>query len=285
MRYKAELNSEILFHLFKRNLCPWYRLFFMVFITILLSSCAAPKNYYPLKNDTYFKESTLKPHQVVIMPFNVVIYTNYSSTNTLEKRERKARDARKYAVRAIFRGLARSFYKIVAIIPYEAMTQDNFDEEARLIIDELFHELYYANYSIQHNLEDEEGKDFDYSIGIRAREMADLVAGLVDGDPDVLVFVDFSAYVRNLRALESNETSSGANIKTLGLNLLAPTPEDIISVKLTLVDADTGDIIWRDIVFENGRSVLRPRDIDFAVKGLFKNLSRKALQQRMSYVK
>ncbi|GBE40835.1 hypothetical protein BMS3Bbin09_00721 [bacterium BMS3Bbin09] len=252
----------------------------MVFISILLSSCAVI-NHYPLKNDTYFKRSVLKPYQVVIMPFNVDIYTNYSSTNTLEKREKKARDARKYAVSAIIRGLARSHYKVVANIPYEAVVQDNFDRETRSIIYELFHELNDANFSIQHNLEDEEGKSFDYSIGIRARE----IAGLFDSDPDVLVFIDFNAFVRNLRALESSGDNSGGDIMTLGMNTLEKTPEDIIFIRLTLVDADTGDIIWRDKAFEYGRSVLRPWDINYAAKELFKNLSRKVLQQRMSYVK
>ena len=38
MQHKAELNSEILFHLFKRNLCPWYKIITALFIFILMFS-------------------------------------------------------------------------------------------------------------------------------------------------------------------------------------------------------------------------------------------------------
>ncbi len=243
------------------------KLFFVFFISILLSACGT-KYYYPLKNDTYFQEPSPKPLKVAVMPFNVNIHTNFTTTNTLEKRKEKSSDARKFVLNALKQELSETKYEIIDYISFDEVIEDTYDKEVRLIISELFKELNNANFSIQQNMENEKGKGFDYSVGIRAREMT----GLFDNNPDVLVFLNVDALVRDLTAVESNAPNALLAVMTLGMSKLAPTPEDITSIKITLVDADTGGIIWVDLFAAYGRSILQQKDMHFMVNGLLINL-------------
>ncbi|RJQ21726.1 MAG: hypothetical protein C4560_03255 [Nitrospiraceae bacterium] len=251
------------------------KLLLIILMSFLLGACM-PKNYYPLKNDIYFQDHTQKQRKAIVMPFYVDIYTNYTVTNTFAKREGKSRDARDFIFNALKQEMKLKQYDVVEYIPYDEVIKDNFDRESHLKINELFHEFNDAVFSIRENLEKEKGKGFDYSVGVRAVE----IAGLFDSKPDVLVFLDVDALVKNLTAMEPNAANAAVAVMTLGMSMIAPTPEDITSMEIALVDADTGDIIWLNNFTAFKRSVLQQKDMYFTVRRLLEDLPPHAGQEK-----
>lgn len=228
------------------------KLICLLLISFALSGCAV--TYYPLKNKDYFKESSKPLKKAVVLPFDVYPGFYYSMFNTAERAKEKVKIAREFVIKALKEELGKKNISVIGAIPIERYMDNaaHQDDRQLVITGEILDEYNLARTSIGNNLNKEKGEGFDYSVGLRVKELN----GTFPDAPDIYVYVYVSGYVANLAALEDNAGNTALAIFSLGMTKLMPVSEDTLFIDMTFIDADTGDIIWIDNGFMLGRSML-----------------------------
>ena len=250
------------------------RKFLTIFLALVCSGCAT--NYFPLKNQNYFIQSESLKRKIFIMPYNVEIYTMLDTINTREKFEEKVKSAKTYILEALKTQLIEREFEFVGHVPLDDLNTDKIDEDLSLFIEDTDEEFTSAVYSIRENLNKEKGKEFDYSLGLRAKELSEKLPQ----QPDFLLFIYAGGWVMNLSCLETNVWTTAEVIITLGMSKLVPCPDDTINLEVTLVDSKTGDMIFIDTFGLPGRSFLINKHVEATVKQVFKNFPKRVVYEK-----
>ncbi len=239
---------------------------FLLILTAWFCSGCASTNYFPLKNQKYFSAEKPIKRRVFIMPYAVDIYTFLDTMNPKEKLDAKTKAAQEFVLDALKKELVEKGYQVAGHITIDDLDDTKkVDEDLDFSIAENFEELNSAVYSIKANLNDEKGIGFDYSLGLRARDLAERLPER----PDLLLFVVANGYVMNLSCLENNALTTMEAIFTLGLSKLTPCMEDSMLLEAKLIDAQSGDIIFVDTAYGYSQSFLIQKHIDAVAKNLF----------------
>lgn len=231
----------------------------------MASGCAT--TYFPLKNESFFKDDTKQSYSLFVLPFRVKISTFYSPYNTAEKVDKASLAAQIYFYNALKETFSEKGYNVIGYISQKDIDDEKVDKEIVRIIYELIEEYNSAFYSFHHNLKDEKGKNFDYSLGARVKELSDKFKE----KPDIFVLLVPSGYVQSFAMLESNTLKTITAIFTLGLSLAAPAPDDITCVDIALIDTESGNIIWYDTECAYTRSVAIEAHIKDSIKKIIKD--------------
>lgn len=223
-------------------------------VGLLSGGCAT--NYFPLKNEAYTKTLTEGKKKAVILPFQVWIqYNPVAINNNQEKAQQKAKQADEFFLQALKESLLEYGFEVTDYLLYSDFEKDldDFKTERLAISAELIDEFGAAIYGINKNLQEEKGKGFDYTVGIRAQELAQQF----DPKPDVFIKVTPNAFVADLSIFESNTLNTINAILSLGMSNLAAGAEDVIMLDISVINAQTGDIIWINTGYFYGKTVLK----------------------------
>lgn len=234
-------------------------------LLLTMSGCAT--TYFPLENETFFKDKTMQSYSVFVLPFQVKISTIYSPYNTAEKVDKASLAAQMYFYNALKEALQEKGYSVVGYISKKSIDDEKVDKEIVRIIYELIEEYNSAFYSFHRNLNDEKGKNFDYSLGVRVGELRDKL----EEKPDIFILLVPSGYVQNFATLENGAIKTFSAIFSLGLSLLAPTPDDITCADIALIDTQSGNIIWYDTECAYARSVAIEAHVKDSIKKIIKD--------------
>lgn len=243
--------------------------FLLLSLAFLSSGCATA--YFPMNKQSYFDTEKAKPKTILVMPFDVGAQTIFSKSNTRELLDKKSKEAIGYVTDSLEEEFNDENYKVIDYIPFSETEKKEFDRDQLKILVELVQELQSAKHDISKNMKDDKGKPLDYSIGIRAEELAKIRSQ----KPDLLLFVYVAGYIENLAPYEANLFTTANALATVGLSLLFPTVNDTIFLEVTLVDAKTGDVVWLNNLFYPSQSLTMKSNIRSVIKDIFRKLPSK----------
>lgn len=238
-----------------------------LFVIILLccSGCATPN--FPARKGSFFQNNR-QIHQVCLFPFKLRVSTLITKLNTYEQLYAMKNGLEESFLIALKEELNSMGYPVTVYISADDIKEKKIKEPELTVINELFNELSSADYCIHKNISKEQRKLPDYSIGLRAKELKELL----NNKADTILFIYPGGFIQNLGATKAGMVAANA-IMTIGMSLLMPTPEDIIAITVILVDMDTGDIVWYNQGYYTGKSLLLSSHIKSALNNIFSDLS------------
>lgn len=241
------------------------KLFFSLGFLLVAAGCAT--TYFPLKNETFFEDKTTHYYSMFVLPFQVRISTFYSPYNTAEKVDKASLAAQTYFYNALKEAFAEKGYNVTGYISQKNIDDEKVDKEIARIIYELVEEYNSAFYSFHHNLQDEKGKNFDYSLGLRVKELKDKFKE----NPDIFVLLVPSGFIQSFAMLENGAMKTLSAIFSLGLSLLAPAPDDVTCADIALIETKSGNIIWYDTECAYAHSVAIEAHVKDSIKKIIKD--------------
>jgi hypothetical protein len=231
------------------------RLFFLIVLSFLLSSCVTPTT----RSAPGLDELTPKVKTVYVLPISMDVYS-VSAGGVLEERDDWCEEAETNVVRSVHEELddetrIRFVFMSRDDIPPEE--QDNL-EETLALFDAVQASIVTHTYGVEANLFPEKIENFDYSLGPEIGRLAD--------GADAILILDGVDYVSTggRKALMASSMVVGALIGVVVVPAGGPT-----AMSAALVDTETGDILWYHYKGSQGAHDLRdPASADTLTEGV-----------------
>lgn len=239
---------------------------------ILCSGCATAN--FPARKDSFFQNNK-ESHRICLLPFQVEVSTMITKLNTYEQLYARKKGFEESFLKALKDELDVIGYPIVIYISLDEIKNKKIKEPELTILNELFDELSSADFCVLKNIDKEKGKLPDYSIGMRTKELKELLYNKAN----LALFIYPSGYIEELGATKPGMVAVNV-IMSVGLSLLMPTPGDVIAIKAILVDMETGDIVWYNQESYFGNSFLLDTHIRSTIRNLFNDLSAEKINNK-----